>query len=363
MPAEYDLENVIEDSLTDAELPTDLEGGVEVSNTAEATDQIAEEKAVLDAQDAVADAATQTQETSAPGTEGKKKGTDWSDFDKKYGLEPTYPNSGRENRIPYSRVKKIAQKAVRDARKEWESEFSPKSQEWESHKANYEKELTSYRNFEKIMVQDPEKHLQMLASIPVYKEFFAAADQAFDLLEQYKAGKLGQPQAQGQDQTEDDGMPQPDVRLSDGSLVYSDKQLKAYNAWTREQARNETLAEVDKRYGPIEAEWQARQRVESLRPRVNAQIQEARTWDGFTENEAEIVEVLKNNPQISLEGAYRKVVLPKLKAAWEAEKQSLIPDRNKVRAELLQELKRAPQATAVPSTSSKAVPNSGPRSL
>jgi len=37
------------------------------------------------------------------------------DFDKKFGLTSTSP-TGRENRIPYSRVKKITEKAVTDAK-------------------------------------------------------------------------------------------------------------------------------------------------------------------------------------------------------------------------------------------------------
>jgi hypothetical protein len=139
--------------------------------------------------------------------------------------------------------------------------------------------------------------------------------------------------------------------------------LKQLNAWNREQARKETLAEVEKKFGPIESEWQAHKRIESLRPVVNAQIEEARTWEGFGDNEAEIVQALKNDQRLSLEGAYRKVVLPKLKSAWEQEKTRLVPERNKLREEILAEIKSAPRSTAVPSVSSKATPSSGPKSL
>lgn len=345
MPEDYNLDAVIEDSLTDAILP---EEPVEVSP--EVAPEVEPEVAAAEA--AVADTAV----TEPEGTDKPKKENYFDDFDKKFGIDQQYP-SGRENRIPYSRVKKIAQKAVRDARKDWEAENGPKSQEWDTSKANYEKELGNYRNFEKTMVQEPEKFLRMLSSIPVYQQFFSAIDEAFDLAEKHKAG-AAKPQVQAPEE-QSDGMPQPDIPLQDGSLVYSEKQLRAMQAWNREQARKETLAEVDKRYGPIEAEWQARQRVESLKPKVNAQIADARTWDLFSENEAEIVNVLKNNPNISLEGAYRKVVLPKMKSTWDEERNRLVPERNKMREELLQEFKQAPRSTSVPSSASKSVVDSG----
>ncbi len=355
---DYDLNNVIEDSLTDAELPSDPiteSPEVEASPAVESAPE-----GVEAAQEAVLEAAT---ETSTDEAAKPKKSNYFDDFDKKFGLEQTYPNSGRENRIPYSRVKKIAQKAVRDARKEWEAESGPKSQEYETKVQTYEKELTNYRNFEKTMVQDPEKFLRMLSNVPVYKQFFSAIDEAFNLAEQHKLGTTNTGAQRQEADAASDDMPQPDVRLPDGSLVYSEKGLRALQAWNRDQARTETLAEVNKRFGPIEAEWQARQRVDSLRPKVNAQISEARTWEKFNENEAEIVEVLKNNPSISLEGAYQKVVLPKLKAEWEAEKQRLIPERNKLRQEVLAELRQAPQSTSVPSGSSKGSVDSGPKTL
>lgn len=279
----------------------------------------------------------------------KTKRNQWEDFDQKFGLEPTYPNSGRENRIPYSRVKKIAQKAVRDARKEWEAEFSPKYKEYETKAGTYEKELSYYKNFEKVMMTDQEKFLTMLSKVPAYQPFFSAIEEAF-------AAAQGQQQARGPIA---DGMPQPDQQLPDGSMVYSMEGLRALNAWNREQAREETLAAVQEKYGPIENEWQAHKRVEALKPVVNQQIAEARTWELFNENEAEIVKVLQQNPKISLEGAYRQVVLPKFKQ----DREKLVADRNKMRQELMAELQGAPRSTSVPSGSTKPGNSGEPKSL
>jgi hypothetical protein len=355
--SDLDLTTIIEDSLTDAELPS--EASILETPDPTPTEPV---EAAPEEPEAAEEAVQEAAETPAEGEEGTKKSkSQWEDFDKKFGIDPTYPNSGRENRIPYSRVKKIAQKAVRDAKKEWESEFSPKSQEYETKLKDYEAKLTRYTNLDKVMSSDPERFLTMLSKVPAYQQFFAAVEAAFEASSKQQAAPPT-PIAPASVQDGDD-MPQPDQRLSDGSMVYSMEGLKALNAWNREQARKETLAEVDKKFGPIESEWQAHKRVESLRPVINAQIEEARTWEGFTDNEAEIAQALKSDQKLSLEGAYRKVVLPKLRAAWEGEKAKLVPERNKLREEILAELKAAPRSTAVPSISTKATPTTGPKSL
>lgn len=354
---DYDLTTVIEDSLTDASLPAEptTNDVPEVEATPDPAVETPSEP-ILEAQEAVVEAAAEPAQTEA---EKKSRSKVFDDFDKKFGLEATYPNSGRENRIPYSRVKKIAQKAVRDARKEWEAETTPKSQEYETKVKSYEERLARVDQFEKVMVNNPDQFLEMLSTLPAYKQFFAAIEDAFT--------KAQAPQTQTQVQETQqvgDDMPQPDVQYPDGSLVYSEKQLRALNAWNREQAKKETLEEVNRRFAPIESEWQAQKRIDALKPAVTAQINEARTWKGFTENEAEIVKVLQTDPRISLEGAYRKVVMPKLEAQWEAEKQRLVPDRNKIREELLQELRNAPKSTAVTTSATKASPVSeGPKTL
>lgn len=340
-----DLNTVIQDSIDDAQIAPETPE-VEVEESTPAPELEAAPEAIEAAEEVIAE------EASTP----KSKSQVFEDFDKKFGIEPNYPNSGRENRIPYSRVKKIAQKAVREARKEWETEYTPKTKEWETTKANYEKELTQYKNFEKIMMNDQEKFLTMLSRLPAYQPFFTAVQQAIEALE--AKGQAPAPQAPVQDD-----MPQPDQQLSDGSYVYSMEGLRQLNAWNRDQAKKEALAEAEKRYGPIESEWQAHKRVEALRPAVNQQIAEARTWEGFTDNEAEIVKTLQDNPRISLEGAYRQVVIPKLKAAWEAEKAKLVPERNKMRQDVITELQSAPKATSVPSTANKAGATGEPKTL
>lgn len=266
------------------------------------------------------------------------------DFEKKYGIAPS-SSSGRENRIPYSRVKKITEKAVNDRVKELEATFNPKLSDFETKVKGYEEQLGRVAEFEKNMVGDPKGFLTWLSTnIPAYAEIFkglAAPSEATDT----------KPKAP----TPDD-MPQPDQKLSDGSMVYSLDGLKALNQWNRDlarkEAREEVMSEVSKRYAPIEEQWKAQEHLKVVVPQIQAQITEARTWLQFNENEADIVKALQANSKLSLEGAYRQVVFPRLTA-----------DRNKMREELLKEIKKAPTSTSAPSGSSKPAKESGPRSL
>ncbi len=86
---------------------------------------------------------------------------------------------------------------------------------------------------------------------------------------------------------------------------------------------------------------------------MQKQIDEARTWPLFNENEEGIVKALQANTNLSLEGAYRQVVWPKMTS-----------DREAIRKQVLAEIKRAPQSTAAPSGGAKGQRvSSGPKSL
>jgi hypothetical protein len=160
-------------------------------------------------------------------------------------------------------------------------------------------------------------------------------------------------------------MPQPDQRLSDGSMVYSMDGLKALNAWNRMQARQETLQEVDKRFGPIEQEYRAHQQVQQLIPKVQAEIDEARRWPHFNENEGDIVRALQHDGRLSLEGAYRRVVLPKLASAQAEFDKKVKEVETATRKKVLAELKAAPTSTSAPTSASRPSPSQskGNRSL
>lgn len=257
------------------------------------------------------------------------------EFAKKHGIS-AQSQFGRENRIPYSRVKKIvsnAEKALQDTytadKTKWDTELG----DAKAKVTDYEGRLTQVAEFERIMSQEPSKFLQMLGQLPAYREIFSQLAKS----------------ASGEAPPDPNAMPEPDQVLSDGSKVYSHDGLKALLDWQGKQVETR----VAQRYSPIEQEWKAQKQIEDLRPVIQRQIDEARQWHMFNENEQAIVEALNGNPRLSLEGAYRQVVVPLLQTS-----------QDQTRAKVLEELKRAPSSTSAPSGGSK--PNQtkeGPRSI
>lgn len=351
-----DLEQIISDSINDAQLPADplpeppdpVEEAVEAPVEPVAT-PIIEEAALPLAEEPVVPSVTTKAQTTAP--------TD--DFDKKYGLQPT-SSSGRENRIPYSRVQKIVGKATKDTEATVRKEFEPKLAqvtEYEAKVKDYEGRLTKVAEFERVMLNEQDKFLEMLAGVPAYKPFFT---KIADLLEKERLGPQVPVQPQVKEQSIQDDMPEPDQEFPDGSKMYSKEGLRKLLEWNASNAESRAVSKVTdaftKRFGPMETEWQQHNRVQTILPQVNKQITEARQWPQFNENEPDIVAALQRDHNLSLEGAYRQVVFPRL-----------INDRNKIRQEILAEVKQAkPTSTSTPVRPAKPSPSSestGPRSL
>lgn len=346
-----DLTEIISDSLSDALLPDEpTETSTEEASQETPVQEPTPEPVTTDTKEEVKPEAETEVEVKSPGAKDKVAPVQ-DDFEKKFGI-PAQSSSGRENRIPYTRVKKITEKAVSDAKtqftKELETTHVPvtKYKELEATKTDYEGKLSKVAEFEQVMLNDAPKFLDYLSTIPAYAKIFK------ELIDAADKGK-SQPEAQPSVEV-DDPMPQPDQELTDGSFVYSLKGLESLNAWNRAQARKEIMGEVEKKYGPLATDYQRYQATQAALPAVQAQITEARTWPQFNENEAEIVEVLQKYPQASLERAYQHVVWPKLQAEQEKLKKEVETkvgeakvNRDSIRAEVLAELKKAPKSTSV----------------
>jgi hypothetical protein len=291
-----DLTETIEDAVTDATLP-EPEGNLDSTDTTETP---------LEATPEAPEATTESPEVKSPATTEESK---VDDFDKKYGLT-AQSSSGRENRIPYSRVRKITEKAVKDAEATWkknqEAGFThlPKYQELETKVKDYEGRLTQVAQFEQVMSQDPNRFLTMLSQLPAYQPFFQRLN---ELAEAQTQAQTQQQPVQPQAPISDD-MPQPDQQLSDGSLVYSMEGLKKLNEWNRAQAKREALAEtqrlldervktVEQAYAPMKQSYESFQARQAVLPAVQQQIAEARQWPLFNDSEAEIVDALQKNPK------------------------------------------------------------------
>lgn len=256
------------------------------------------------------------------------------DFEKRWGI-PAQSVTGRENRVPHSRVKTMVTKAEQDGYKrglkESEGKATPQLVEFQTKVKDYEGRLEKVAQFEHVLENDPKTFLGLLSQIPAYKEFF-------DYI-----GQLAQNQpAAGQPAKVPDGMPQPDQTLTDGTKVYSMEGLQSLLQWQAENVEKRVTQKVQKQYEPIEKEWQNQQRMQQLVPVIEKQIAEARTWPNFAELEPQIVKLLNADQSISLERAYVKAyqeqVVPKMSA-----------DRNKMRTDILAELKQKPVSSSAPS--------------
>lgn len=362
-----DLEEVITDAVNDSQIaetetPVDTSsddtGGVELA-TEPVEDVAADTEAPADDLAVSSPAAA----GNAPADPAKPK----DDFESLVGM-PQNGVGGRENRIPYSRVKKITEKAVGevveavtgrklnpgerplDVVKSHLSKFA----EMETQFKDYESRLENVGRFEDVMANQPEEFLRRLSTLPQYQGFFQAVEQALSGQPQGQA--IPQPTNQAafqQPQVVGDEMPQPDEELPDGTKVYSMEGLQNLLAWRDKQVESRVTKQIEERYKPIESEWQERRRIEATLPIVRAKIEEAKTWPLFNESEEEITAALEANPNLSLDGAYRMVVFPKL-----------IAERNKMRQDVLTEVSRAPVATSIASKATKPVaPATGPRSI
>lgn len=296
-----------------------------------------------------------TQLEATPDTEPKAVATpvgapiakEPDEFEKKYGI-PALSNLGKENRIPYSRVTKIVGKAVKEA----EDKYTPMVTALEGKTKEYETRLEKVGQFEQVMLKEPQKFVEMLQRLPQYQQLFASMQAKPAADPTMVVPPPVDPNAE---------MPGPDFEQPDGSKVYTLEGLKKRDEWRDRQVETRVLKQIEERYKPLETGYQEQQRAAAAQhhletvviPTVQREMAEARKWARFTENEDAIVKVLQENPAISLEGAYRQVVMPQFTT-----------DREKMRAEILAEIKKVPTATSAPISSTRpGTPTQGKQSL
>ena len=319
------LDQVVADAVDDAALDTTtLDAGTDVDTTQTdvSPDQVASPGA--DAVDPAVDPAQQ------------------DDFEKEWGI-PARSITGRENRVPHTRVREMVTKADKKgyerALKEYEGKSAPQLTEFQTKVKDYEGRLEKVAQFEHVLENDPKTFLQLLSQIPAYKEFF-------DYVGQLAKGAAAQPQGPAKPTLDHSDMPQPDQVLSDGSKVYSLEGLAQRDEWLARKIEERAVRQAEERFGqrlqPIEQERQQAQRYQQTVQVIERQISDARTWPNFTELEPKIVQILKADPQISLERAY-------VKAYQDEVVPRHVTDRNKMRTDILAELRQKPVASSGPS--------------
>lgn len=373
-----DIEQIIADSVNDSingvEEPTP-----EVETQVDASEEAAPEAvegAISDSTETEAQEVAEGNEIDSPAKREAAKVTPESvqdEFEKLVGM-PKEGVGGRENRIPYSRVKKIVDKRasevegglaevvlgrkLNDGEKAADAVKAHVAQipELQTKIADYEGRLQQVGEFENVLANDPERFMGMLEKLPAYSRVFDLIGKGLE----FEKGSAA-PQAEAAPPADPNAdMPQPDEELSDGSMVYSMAGLQKLLAWNSQQteARVATAYEaklkgLSDKYDPVVTEWQENKRIAAARPIIEKQLADARKLPLFNESEDEILEVLRNDKRISLEAAYNKVVMPKL-----------VAERNNIRESVIKELKTAPTATSVVSrAATKAVDPNKPKSV
>lgn len=222
---------------------------------------------------------------------------------------PVRNEHGRVNRIPYDRVKTIVENAKKKVAAEWESKLSEST----SKASAAEGRLGEAMQLARMIHEQPEAFLAELRQVPAY------------------ASLLGQgPKAESEAQSAAALLP-PDYRTDDGGVAFSPEAVQRMLA----KQASEVEERITKRFAPIEQRFQAETRLQAAQTAVRTQLEEAASWPGFTEGQNDILRALQADPQMTLEGAWRKVVVPKMAA-----------DRDRIRQEVLAELNAKPRSTA-----------------
>lgn len=134
-----------------------------------------------------------------------------------------------------------------------------------------------------------------------------------------RAGALKPKQTAG---PADNGKPQADVIVPEtGQKFYSAEGAEKLAKWQAEQLLNERLSPIEKQMAQADRE----RTLNASRAEARAVVAEAETWPYYKEHEGELLKAMETDRRLSLEGAYRRVVLPKLRTL---ERQAVLTEMN-----------------------------------
>jgi hypothetical protein len=257
---------------------------------------------------------------------------------------------GRESRIRYGRVRKMLDNQKKKLTAELTGTHAKSSGELRTQIQQRDERLQHVDATNRIIVQNPGFYLQTLMSVrPEYKQAI------LDLASQMGGGGTVQPGQQPAKPGADDPMPQPDASYPDGTPGYSLKGLEARDAWNRRQAVREVEGRFDQKYGQPLERINQENRMSAERTlhqnRVQANVNRAQEVYGqlFTDDFGTLGNIKKDSavmammqrhtdPQtgqcsISFQDACAMALIPKLQA-----------DRNKVREDVIEEIRKRPAA-------------------
>lgn len=275
-------------------------------------------------------------------------------FAKEHGIKSKDARGG-ENKIPFSRVLKINENAVKKAKGEWEATIlKPVTQ-----KANlYEERLNAIAETERIQFEEPRRFITMLTAIPGYRQLF----------DEISGGKFtagGERVAKPADGTNlapdaNDPMPTADAKDEHGKVVgWTHEGMEKRFAWERRQAAKVAVetakADLAKEFKPLRDRFDSVTASEKQATDIDGIISLAAKWPGFSENVTAILdemgkgtELLKTPQQMyaAVQDAYNAVMFGTLGKVKETEEER----RARYFEEFEQGLRRAPRSTGARST-------------
>lgn len=265
----------------------------------------------------------------------------------------------RENRLPYSRTRKIVGNAIKRTTEKFQGQVTELTTKHDA----VTKENQVYKNADRIIFEEPDRYIGMLAALHPDKYGKYVEQARKPAVEKVADAPVVDPK---------DPEPTPDHTFEDGSKGFTPEGFQKLREWDRRQATREANAAnkklLDERLGPIEAERQQAEQRAAQAPRIKAQVASAtETWGkAFTDDydkgeKSEILAAMRANdgrdgkPFMSFDACVAKVLTPKLRA-----------DRDTMRTEIHKELQAAPaKVVKAPAGTVKATPNAneGPRKM
>ena len=270
---------------------------------------------------------------------------------KELNLKPR--QDGKENRIPYSRVKEITSN-----RENKVIEIAAKALGFDAKGVKFDqlesvvaekvkalqidaKDLNNMRIAEEVLTTDGDEYIRILARIDPekYQKF---ADIVDGKVTTTKTGKTTE--VVDEDEEIMNLLPEPDLPYGDkGDKTYSVKGLRTALATVIKEARKQGAAEANKALKPVNDREAANKKQADFDRAFEATMAEAMTWDGFEESADEILKLLQNDKKgeiKTLHQAYIKIVPKKLREAKNINEQEL-------RKKIMDEMKKAPGSTSV----------------
>jgi hypothetical protein len=259
-----------------------------------------------------------------------------------------HSDATRENRIPYSRVRKIVENTKKRLSEAHTTALSTKETEYRQYKTKADQlDLV-----DRMIATDDDRYMRTLAILHP---------------EKYSKYLNREPVAAKPATDPDEGKPQPDYKFDDGTFGYTDKQHQRLMEWYGEKARKQAVAEVEQRFKPLEDRFKSEETNRQLQPLINAQLAQARkAWGKYFEDDykkgqsgqSEIIAFMAQNPDVEFHAAVAMVLGPKKEA-------ELAADRTKIREEVHAELNARPHAVQrlVPGSKRPVTESSGERTL